>query len=653
MKQHSRRRRIAFSLAILLCVYLAAESGMFWIHRANVNRAKSEYEMNAAESAVGFADMFGQLLRSYTQSANALFMQNWFGHLRNYVGYYDSEFDAITRGEISSIVKHTASSMTFVRDLLIVVPGCDTVICKNGWFSQKDYERLYGDVTITVTDSDRLELSFSGRTPLIVVKDSSSRKYHAYAVLVPDGEAMRRSLCALVSEDTPYVEAALSGSPLFTNGEKGEELSCFTASYSYPALTLTFGVKPVDLEAGRLTFLLFSVLLLPVLALIEYAYMRFTARPMRKLILENGGSERDATAPYEYVRSYIDALRQNEMRLLSEKSEREDELERFLVRARADVALGMVTSHCFRFDDPDVLTVLPWLNDGMDMCLMCLPLSKEESTDIREADMLDGIREAVTFRTDLGLSALIWLKEGMLPEEKREYALLLRHRWSELNGSACFASPLFKSNFNLCDAYEELEKEVAQGLALGSALPGEERTRVTELVQSSDADALVSYAERMLDYYGSADLLNVAGAAAEEEPARAQSREEVYAELRRLCEVCGRGRVPEEAQQYLSYIDSHYSDPDLSVTVLADVFDRHRTLISKGIKAASGLTFTDYLRQARIGEALRRMDAGNPNIMQIASDVGYVSYSTFKRAFQQTQGMTPTEYRARKIPDNE
>ena len=649
MKQHSRRRKAAFSVIILLCVYLAAESGMLMIHRANERRARAEYAAAAAESAAGFADMFGQLLRSYTQSVNALFMQNWFGHLRNFVGYYDSEFDSITRAEISSIVSHTAASMSYVYDLILIIPGCDAVICKNGWFTQKDYERIYGDISISVTNPGTKELAFAGENPLIVVPDSSIRKYHAYAALVLNGDAMRKSLCALLNDSTPYVDAELCGRTLFTSGERSDALLYFTASYQYPELYLTFGCLPANLEAGRLTFLLFSALLLPVMALIEYVYMRITARPVRRLILENGGSKSDVNAPYEYVSRYIDSLRQSEKRLLNEKREREDELERFLKRARADIAVGMVTSHCFRFDDPDVLTALPWLNDGMDMCLFCLPNARGEIADIWKADMLDGIREAVLFRTDMGCLALVWLKDGMLPEEKREYALLLRHRWSILNGSICFMSALFKSAFGIRDVYGELGREIARGLSISSALSGEERTRVTELVQSSDAEAAVACAERLLDYYEPNDLLNVAYAAAEEEPKADLNRAEALSELARLCEVCGRGRVPEEAQQYLDYIDSHFSDPDLSVTVLSDVFDRHRTLISKGVKAASGLTFTDYLRSARIREALRRIDSGNPNIMQIATDVGYVSYSTFKRAFQQTQGMTPTEYREQKM----
>lgn len=110
-------------------------------------------------------------------------------------------------------------------------------------------------------------------------------------------------------------------------------------------------------------------------------------------------------------------------------------------------------------------------------------------------------------------------------------------------------------------------------------------------------------------------------------------------------ESAGEAASPAAAQKYLDYIDAHYSDPNLSMTTLSDEFDRHRTLLSKDIKAASGLTFTDYLHKRRMKAALEKIDSGYQNVMEISREVGYTSYSTFRRAFIQTVGCTPTDYR--------
>jgi len=98
-------------------------------------------------------------------------------------------------------------------------------------------------------------------------------------------------------------------------------------------------------------------------------------------------------------------------------------------------------------------------------------------------------------------------------------------------------------------------------------------------------------------------------------------------------------------EKYVDYIDEHFSDSELSVNSISDYFEKHRTIISKEIKMLTGYSFTDYLKNKRICEALKRIESGNENIMKIATEVGYVSYSTFKRAFIQIVGKTPMELR--------
>jgi AraC-like DNA-binding protein len=57
--------------------------------------------------------------------------------------------------------------------------------------------------------------------------------------------------------------------------------------------------------------------------------------------------------------------------------------------------------------------------------------------------------------------------------------------------------------------------------------------------------------------------------------------------------------------------------------------------------------FSDFINHYRILEAGRRLIGTDTSISNIGLEVGYTSLSVFHKAFKQTYGVTPKEYRIR------
>jgi AraC-like DNA-binding protein/quercetin dioxygenase-like cupin family protein len=67
-----------------------------------------------------------------------------------------------------------------------------------------------------------------------------------------------------------------------------------------------------------------------------------------------------------------------------------------------------------------------------------------------------------------------------------------------------------------------------------------------------------------------------------------------------------------------------------------------RTL-SRAIRTETGMTFSTWRTQIRIGAALRLLAAGTP-VTRTATEVGYLTPSAFVAAFRRTVGTTPGQY---------
>lgn len=100
----------------------------------------------------------------------------------------------------------------------------------------------------------------------------------------------------------------------------------------------------------------------------------------------------------------------------------------------------------------------------------------------------------------------------------------------------------------------------------------------------------------------------------------------------------------------IAYLDVHYQESDLCLTVLAREARTSEAYVSYFFKEQTGLNFSDYLENIRMREAKRLLLTSGKPVSEIAAAVGYLSLNTFSRAFKRANGISATEYRRNHEP---
>lgn len=97
--------------------------------------------------------------------------------------------------------------------------------------------------------------------------------------------------------------------------------------------------------------------------------------------------------------------------------------------------------------------------------------------------------------------------------------------------------------------------------------------------------------------------------------------------------------------QIRSYVETHYADPELSLTSLSEQFQLHASHVSRAFKEEFGEKFVDYLVKIRMEQAKKLLQSSRDSVQDIGSKVGYTHAISFIRAFKKYTGVTPGDYR--------
>ena len=90
-----------------------------------------------------------------------------------------------------------------------------------------------------------------------------------------------------------------------------------------------------------------------------------------------------------------------------------------------------------------------------------------------------------------------------------------------------------------------------------------------------------------------------------------------------------------------------YTDNLLTKDKVAKLLGSNRTYLSQIINEQTGKTFTQYINDYRIQDAIRILSDSNNQtpIKNLSTELGFSSTTTFYKQFQTATGMTPTQYR--------
>lgn len=131
----------------------------------------------------------------------------------------------------------------------------------------------------------------------------------------------------------------------------------------------------------------------------------------------------------------------------------------------------------------------------------------------------------------------------------------------------------------------------------------------------------------------------------------------VYMELfRQIAE--SRGTNTEEKNRILAAalkesVEKHYADPNLSLQFLAAKLKMSTAHLSKVFKQSEHISLNDYINKVRIRHTVEELERTDHTIAQIMSNVGFVSESYFYKVFKQSTGLTPREYRTKRMLDKD
>ncbi len=98
-------------------------------------------------------------------------------------------------------------------------------------------------------------------------------------------------------------------------------------------------------------------------------------------------------------------------------------------------------------------------------------------------------------------------------------------------------------------------------------------------------------------------------------------------------------------QEVKRYIEKEFANPDLSLTLLCDVFGLNGKYVSRLFKEAFGEKLVDFMVRVRIEESKKLLEETTLSLQQIANAVGYIHDISFIRAFKKVVGTTPGDYR--------
>lgn len=96
------------------------------------------------------------------------------------------------------------------------------------------------------------------------------------------------------------------------------------------------------------------------------------------------------------------------------------------------------------------------------------------------------------------------------------------------------------------------------------------------------------------------------------------------------------------------YMREHFAQKITTVT-LAKMENYSVTSFIKWFEREMGCTPSAFLRMLRIEKAKELLKQGQMSILDIALAVGYSNHAAFTRAFRKRMGISPTDYRRRKL----
>ncbi len=97
----------------------------------------------------------------------------------------------------------------------------------------------------------------------------------------------------------------------------------------------------------------------------------------------------------------------------------------------------------------------------------------------------------------------------------------------------------------------------------------------------------------------------------------------------------------------LGLIEKSLADANYSVEQLAEEYGVSRIYLNRKIKALTGETSIQFIRNVKLKYAAEMLRAGNRTVSEVSWDIGYNDINTFRKRFREKFNMSPSEFAAK------
>lgn len=113
--------------------------------------------------------------------------------------------------------------------------------------------------------------------------------------------------------------------------------------------------------------------------------------------------------------------------------------------------------------------------------------------------------------------------------------------------------------------------------------------------------------------------------------------------------VLNKGDKSKYVMEAVEYISTHYSDPELSVAMIAENLGISEGHLSHIFKKETEYTVASYITRVRMRMAMKLLTDCRNKVYEVAGGVGYRDIAHFSSSFKRIVGITPSEYQDRSI----
>lgn len=127
-----------------------------------------------------------------------------------------------------------------------------------------------------------------------------------------------------------------------------------------------------------------------------------------------------------------------------------------------------------------------------------------------------------------------------------------------------------------------------------------------------------------------------------------QLTEAIHALFEKVCREINNHHIVREEKliaDITDYMNKNYSDPNMSMSMVADAFGLNYTYVSHFFKDFMNASFVDYISELRVQKAAELLLTTTLPISRIAADVGYANATVLIKIFKKYTGTTPGSYR--------